>query len=193
MKKQILTLLTFILLPFLSIAQSNSTGFTLTPNGFISSADSTKNYIVVESPGKSQQDLYKKSLIYLSGLYVSPKEVLSTIDNETITINAVAKNAIKMKHLWLNPSWDVNYTITFQFKEGKLKISDPTINRMSTNTGDIFRTATVNPGDGQNNKEIFNRKGILKLKDGKENLETMINKYITDYITGINSTKQDNW
>ncbi|NQX42538.1 protein of unknown function [Pedobacter steynii] len=193
MKKQILTLLCVALFPFLSSAQDKASEFTLTSNGFINSADSTKNYVVVDMQGKSQQDLYKKSLIYLSGLYVSPKEVLSTIENESITVNSTAKNAIKMKVLFLNPSWDVNYTITFQFKDGKLRIADPTVNRMYTTTGDVSRTATINPSDGQNNKEIFNRKGVLKEKDGKENLEKLINKFVANYIAGINSAKQDNW
>ena len=70
MKKQILTLLCVALFPLLSSAQDKTPEFTLTPNGFINSADSTKNYVVVDVQGKSQQDLYKKSLIYLSGLFV---------------------------------------------------------------------------------------------------------------------------
>ena len=188
--KKILTLL--ICIPFYAFSQSHD-GFKLTSQGFISSSDSTKNYIVVEALGKSQAELYKKTMLYLSGIYVSPKEVLSTVEGEAITVNAIAEKAVKMKVLYLNPSWDVNYTITFQFKDGKVRILQPSINSLATRTGDIYRTAHISGGSGPNHKEIYNRKGELKQKDGRENLELMINAYVDAAVKGITSSKQDNW
>ncbi|MFC4212160.1 DUF4468 domain-containing protein [Pedobacter lithocola] len=185
------SLVLFLALSNAAVAQDKQT-FSLTSKGFVSSTDTTKNYLVYELPGKTQNELYKKSLIYLSGLYASPKDVLSTIENESITVNAIAPKAIKMKVLYLNPSWDVNYTITFQFKEGKLRISEPNINKISTYTGDVYRTASIYPQSGTNNKEIFNKKGILKQEDGKQNLETYINGFIENYIKGT-FAKGDNW
>jgi hypothetical protein len=167
--------------------------FKLTPLGFVSDVDSTKNYVVTEAPGSTQAQLYKSALLYLSSLYVSPKEVLSTIENESITVNAIATKAIKMKVLYLNPSWDVNYTVTFQFKDGKLRILQPSINRITTQTGDVYRTASVIGGSGSNHKEIYNKKGELKQKDGKQNLELMINAYVSAASKGILAAKNDNW
>ncbi len=180
---------------FLSLVSltSYSQSFNLTPSGFVSSADSTKNFIVVDAAGLSQAQLYKHSMLYLSSLYVSPKDVLSTIDNESITVNAIAKKAIKMKVLYLNPSWDVDYTITFQFKDGRMRILQPSVNGMNTFTGDLYRTASIRGGSGRNHKEIYNGKGELKQKDGKENLELFINSYLHTAATGIIAVKEDKW
>jgi hypothetical protein len=182
-----------LLLPLLAIPFLGNAQIRLTSNGFVSETDSTKNYIVVEAPGISQANLYKKTLVYLSGIYVSPKEVMSTVDNESITVNAIAAKAIKMKVLYLNPNWDVNYTIGFQFKDGKIRIGQLSINKLTTRTGDIYRTGDIGPGDGPNHKEIYNKKGELKQKDAKEGLEAYFNNYIYNLKKGVLSTKQDNW
>lgn len=174
--------------PFLAEAQ-----FKLTSSGFISSTDTTKNYIVIEAPDATQADLYKKTLLYLSSLYVSPKDVISVIENESITINAVSERAIKMKVLYLNPSWDVNYTINFLFKDGRIRMSQPSINNLSTRTGDVYRTASVSGGNGSNHKEIYNKKGVLKEKDGKENLELFINNYVSGITKNTLSSQQEEW
>lgn len=163
--------------------------FSLTNKGFVNTTDTSKDHLIIELPAHSKNDLYKKSLIYFSGLYVSPKDVLSTVENESITINGVEKNGIKMKVNWLNPSWDVNYTFNVQFKDGKIKFNQPVINKMTTTTGDIFRTATVfYQGTG---KEIFNKKGELKIEEGKVALEEYINNFINLYLKSLN--KKDDW
>lgn len=185
----------YIISLFLSLVSltSYSQSFTLTPEGFVSAADSTKSFIVVDATGLTQAQLYKRALLYLSSLYVSPKDVLSTVENESITVNAVAERAVKMKVLYLNPSWDVNYTVTFQFKDGRMRIFQPSINGMNTKTGDVYRTASLNGGKGPNHKQVYNNKGELKQKDGKENLEQFINAYIQAAAAGIISAKEDNW
>lgn len=187
--KSIFASVLFCLVSLTSFSQS----FKLTPAGFVSAADTTKTFIVIDAAGSTQAQLYKKALLYLSSLYVSPKDVLSTVDNESITVNAIAERAIKMKVLYLNPSWDVNYTITFQFKDGRMRVFQPSINGMNTRTGDVYRTASVIGGNGRNHKEVYNGKGELKQKDGKENLEQFINAYIQTAATGIVSGKEDNW
>lgn len=182
-----------LLLPCITWAQDK---FELTFNGFRNAADTTKDYVVIDIPNLDKATLYKNAMIYLSKQYVSPKDVLSTVDNESITINAVSQNAVKIKHLYLNPSWDVNYTITLQFRDNKVRVSEPSLNKISTRTGDIFRTVSINPytGNGMNNKEIYNKKADLKLEDAKKNLEAFVNTYIENLNKGITSTNnQEEW
>ncbi|HEY1025306.1 MAG TPA: DUF4468 domain-containing protein [Sphingobacteriaceae bacterium] len=191
MKRQLLLML--LLLPCITWAQDK---FELTFNGFRNAADTTKDYVVIDIPNLDKATLYKNAMIYLSKQYVSPKDVLSTVDNESITINAVSQNAVKIKHLYLNPSWDVNYTITLQFRDNKVRVSEPSLNKISTRTGDIFRTVSINPytGNGMNNKEIYNKKADLKLEDAKKNLEAFVNTYIENLNKGITSTNnQEEW
>jgi hypothetical protein len=95
-----------------------------------------------------------------------------------------------MKVLYLNPSWDVNYTITFQFKDGRMRVFQPSINGMNTRTGDVYRTASVIGENGPNHKEVYTGKGELKQKYCKENLEQFINAYIQTAAAGIVSRKR---
>jgi hypothetical protein len=89
--KSIFAPLFFCLILLTSFSQS----FKLTPAGFVSAADTTTTFVVIDAAGATQAQLYKKALLYLSSLYVSPKDVLSTVDNESITVNAIVERAIK--------------------------------------------------------------------------------------------------
>ncbi|HXH99229.1 MAG TPA: DUF4468 domain-containing protein [Sphingobacteriaceae bacterium] len=185
---KILTAILFFCLPIFCQAQ-----FSLTSSGFVSASDASQTYVVFDAPGTNQQELYKKALIYLSGLYTSPKDAISPIDGEAITVNGFAKDAVKMKVLYLNPSWDINYTLSFQFKDGKMRVMQPSFNQIRTRTGDIYRTASILPNAGQNNKEIYNRKGELKDPAAKAALETFINNFINVSIQAINKPSDNNW
>lgn len=188
MTMKILATILFFCLPVLCQAQ-----FTLTSAGFVASADSSQTYVVFDAPGTTQAELYKKALVYLSGLYASPKNAISPIEGEAITVNGFAKDAVKMKVLYLNPSWDINYTFTFQFKDGKMRVMQPSINKISTRTGDIYRTASILPDSRSNNKEIYNKKAELKDAAAKASLEAFINNFINTSVQAINKPSDKNW
>lgn len=177
MKKLFILLM---LLPFLGFSQK----LKLSPNGFVNSTDSTKNYIVLDFEGKSKSDLYKASQLYFSKIYVNPKEVMTLIDGESITLNGIDKQAIKMKFLYLNPSWDVNYTSNYEFKDNKVKVSIH-INRISAMVGS-------NPPTVKNSFDFFNKKGVLTNDKGAKSVEDYFNSVLDKYIIGINA-KNDNW
>ena len=85
----------------------------VTPERFALQADGTmlandKSYIVVEFPDKTKSELYSDILVSLSAMYVSPKDVLSVVENESNTINGYAKECL---HYGMNIV-SVNYSIT---------------------------------------------------------------------------------
>ena len=98
--------------------------FELTSHGFVSTQDTTKLFSIYYYEGKSQSELYKKALVYINTLYVSPKDVISNVENETITINGVAKSTIRQNSL--SPRFDMNYTIVLMFKDNRIRIDAPT-------------------------------------------------------------------
>ena len=98
------------------------------PDKFALQADGTmvandKSYIVVEFPGKTKSELYSDILVSSSAMYVSPKDVLSVVENESITINGYAKECL---HYGMNIV-SVNYSITILFKDGKIRINSPQV------------------------------------------------------------------
>jgi hypothetical protein len=102
-----------------SIAQQPAPTMELRENGF-SGADSTKNYVVIEVPKVSKADLYKKTLTFINGLYNDPQHVVTTVDGESLTVNAKT-DAIH----GVNPSYKypTSYSIVIEFKEGKIKFA----------------------------------------------------------------------
>lgn len=50
---------TILIIALVSFAKAQIQTFKLTPFGFINSADSSKNYVVINIDGKSKAELYK--------------------------------------------------------------------------------------------------------------------------------------
>jgi hypothetical protein len=105
--------------------------FTLPPNGFVSAEK--KAYLIVDVPAAKQAELYKNTLSALSTMYNSPKEVLSLVDGESISLHAYEKQVITDKVKSSNPlkgkityKYDLSYTLSIQFKDGKIRFNSPT-------------------------------------------------------------------
>ena len=104
--------------------------FTITPNGFVS--DKKEQFVVIEMPKEKQAVLYQNFLAGLSTIYKNPKEVLSLVEGQSITITAYEEKVITNKvRLVLTQigkttlKYDVSYTLSIQFKDGKIRINSP--------------------------------------------------------------------
>lgn len=172
MEKKLAFLLILITTSIFSFSQTNK--FILTEGGFKNDSDQTKDYIVLEFPGKSQADLFKSVLIFANSSFVSPKDVISKVDNESITINGFAKNAVRRTNSHV---FDLNYTLNIMFKDGKIRIAAPSINKISTYTTkeqEMYLQGGTDAFAGSY-FSIFNKKGEVKLEKAKEDLETYFN------------------
>lgn len=180
MKKTLL----FIVICFAAI-QTTSAQFSLTPNGFINPDSPDNNYVVYEFTGKSQQEIYDAAIAYLYSIYVNPDAVLSTAQNNSITINAFTNNAIQFaKKVYC----DMTYSLSLQIKDGKLRINAPYVVSMRNSALDLdcyvrgrelfFKTC------------VFNLKGKLLNEMALNSLEAFFENYISNLLTGIKA--QDN-
>lgn len=175
MKKLIL----FIM--FFNIFTMFSQKFELTPNGFVDSEDHTKNYLVLEFPNKTKEDLFKETLIYLNKTYFSPQDIISTVENETITITAVSSTLIRA----MISEFYNQYSITLSFKDNKVKIDSPNVN-LFTKTG--YKLYISNGNDN-----VFNKKGQINYKRAKEGLELFANNFVLTYKLGMTTEKDTDW
>ncbi len=124
MRKLVNVLTLLLLTQTASLAQY----FTLTPNGFVSEDNS--DYIVVDFPGIRKDELYTNVLNALNTIYLNPKESLSVVEGESITINAYESKIIPSRvQVTLFSSkifqHDLSYTLSILFKDEKIRINSP--------------------------------------------------------------------
>src|SRR5690606_30506187 len=93
------SLLTIICLLWISGTAFGQKYFELTPDGFVNSTDHSSLYVVVDMAGKDQESLYKDALLAISSFFRSPKDVISTVENEMITVNGYQSKAIRRNKL----------------------------------------------------------------------------------------------
>jgi hypothetical protein len=170
---------------------SQSTDFKFTKEGFT-------DYVVIPIDGKTQADLYKKTLEWVQVTYNTPKEVLKgEIENDYIRIEGVTKNGLCMKTLGLNTCNMVKYQIEISFKDGKYKFDvikvEQYLNPSQYSSGgwsEVPIETTV---------YAYKENGDIRnvFKQYPENLETIFNtlndslkKFIT---TNTTTTKTKDW
>lgn len=175
-----ITILIFVFaFSFTSFAQ-DSIYFSLTTSGLVNVSDSTKDFIVMSFPEKSQSELYNAVLKYATTSYVSPQDVISKIENEVITINGVSVDLVY---------FIINYTLIIEFKEGRMRIMVPTINKITGQFMSSFNVPLIGQPVG-----IYNYKGKLKMGEVKSGIENLFNKMIKNIEDCvINTNKEDDW
>ena len=186
--KKVITLLSCALMAVCGFAQ-NEPQYELTPNGFTNGTD--KDYIVIEADGSlSQKELFEKTQTYLASKFVSPQDVISAFNENTITINWTShvfyKVAIgKMEAV-------VNYTTTFLFKDGRVRINNPSINSITCLDG---KNSPMKLIEEFFTIGIFTSKGKERRPEVKTAVEENINAFLSDYVDFLTSKQdaEDDW
>lgn len=187
-------LLTFIALVGLIFGANAQDKFVLSPDGFISSADSTKNYIVVDAKGE-QAKLYQSVKGAVLSLFRSPKDVLSEAAPDMLTINGFVKEGIKVpRPLGLKMTYDVNFTLVFRFKDGKIRIDAPSFVCQNTSMGnqtvELLIRGSRNYGLGSTVvNTIYNKKGDKYEAKPKKAMEDFCAELINKILSA--TTNQD--
>lgn len=176
MKKTFLALI-IALVPALAIAQ-----LELTPKGFQSMRDG-KGFVVLDSE-KSQQELFNESLTYLNGLFENPVNSISKVDGHSITVNGFSPRTVRSRYKKLKYTYDLDYSVTFEFKEGKVKYEV-----ISWQAGPL-----VNVGDYKalkNTYGVYSDSLELQNEAAKESLESFFNGFLTLYDQSV--LKKEDW
>lgn len=184
MKKMLILL--FVLLSINSHAQ-----FSLTKEGFINTEDNAKNYVVIEFEDMPKDELYLRTLKYVTSTYKSAKDVVSKVDNEMITLNGSEPNKILAKTI----RYDISYNVTISFKDNKIKIDAPTFECSSFSGGKPYRL-TMSGSNGGFGSEVtiglFKKNGEASLKNTIIEIESFFNGLVSGIKGSINGN-QDEW
>ncbi|NJB36376.1 hypothetical protein [Croceivirga sp. JEA036] len=159
----------------------------LTPYGL---THKDQDYLVLTTD-QDAQTLYQITLDYLHGLYTHPDRAISVIPGERITVNAQAPNSIHRNGLHV---FNMEYTLAFRFKDGKVRVDAPSF-ILTTYTDKLQQLHIVWEKmslDGSN-LGIYGKKGKLKSKRAKTDLEQYFNNYILAFKNHLNNPQDNNW
>lgn len=191
-------LLTAIAIVGMVLGVNAQTKFTLSPNGFINSADSAKNYVVVDATGEQAQ-LYQSIKGAVLSLFRSPKDVLSEASPDMLTINGFVEDGIKVpRPLGLKMTYDVNFTLVFRFKDGKIRIDAPSFVCQNTSMGDktveLILRGGKNYGFGSTVvNSIYNKNGTKFEEKPKKAVEDFFEELIDKILSARISNEENKW
>ena len=177
--KRLVLLSVLAMMTLVTSAQSR-VNFTLnTRCEYIIHKDSVKTYYVFPYEGESQSALYNKALIGVTKTFVSAKDVVSKVENSMISINStyhfdeyLAGGIVKM-------SYDVNYVVELEFKDGKIKVNAPTIVSIRSNGRNADIRDCILTTDG-------------RLSRGWTNY-LFVNDVINNILANIKTSSNDDW
>ena len=164
----------------------------VTPEGL--KLENEAEFLVYDIENKSKENIYNNVLLYISQKYVSPKDVISKFENESITINAITDIKVgetnaggKLLKSWNSPIYgSLNYTISILFKDNKLRVNIPNVNSIWYLGSRIYfkgnRLVTSN---------IFNNKEKLTNPFLKNSIEEFFNNFIHEIVTNARGDNKD--
>lgn len=115
MQRLVLTL--FTLTFFALIAQCQ---WLIIPEGVLVDSITGKPYRIENQDG-SQAELYKKILKNVHTMFASPNDVVSTIENELISVRGVTETHIK--YMGINGLLEPTISVKVEFKDGRIRVS----------------------------------------------------------------------
>jgi len=193
--KKLLVLNTLMLCSVCSFSQNY---FTLGESGLFPSANKDAKYIVIDKEG-TQTELFNTIKSFVNNFFVSPKDVISEVNNDMITINGVSTKDIVAKKGFGYVDIKMNYTIVFHFKDGKIRIDVPSINSMTGESrtlggqlGSLYVLTYTKSDhiDGSRDRIIIFDKGKVKNQYAKDNIEQFFNNFIDKALKYKNPTTE---
>ena len=159
--------------------------FVLTPNGL--KCENDNNYIIIEIENKTKEELFDNAHLFATSSFVSPHDVISVSGKEQITLNGVV-SGIEWKSI-LKQQCSVNFTITMLFKDNRIRIDVPSINKIYTSGAELFLVQpNVMVSDG-----IFKKNGKIYSPQTKNGIERFFNKFVIDLEQYIVQNKHSDW
>ena len=149
-----------------------------------------QSHYVIEVEGKSQKELYDLSKLYFTKVYKSASNVLSEAAPSLMTINAKEPKAVHRNKFHV---FDMAYSFTVQFKDGKVRCAAPaiTLTTFTSSAGSQTLKLVSKNSLGGGTLGIWSPKGKLKSKLAKADIE----KFFKVLFTGLEKTLKegDEW
>lgn len=182
--KKIILLLVFLVTSF---GYSQDSDFKLTKESFT-------DFVIVPVGGKTQSELYKKTLEWVSYSFKEPGEVIkANIENEYIRIEGFSKDLICYSYMGKRCG-DTRYEIEISFKDGKYKFDVLSISEYNNMSKSIMWTNF----EINNTASYFDKKGeakssykfiVTRIPEYFNNLNLNLKEFLIS--DGVSSKKND--
>lgn len=180
------------LLPLMAAAQF----FTITPNGWKNAQEPSLDYVVIPMEG-TQAELFQKAKTAVTATYKSAKDVMSFNEPDIINISGYT-DCISEKHMGMLFVFGMRYTMQILFKDGKVRFNAPDAYNAEYVNGARASYYSLTPGSTGmfgNTVYMFDKKGKLKKKDQKKQVEDYFNGLVAQIVEMMKNggTVSDDW
>ena len=177
---------------------ANAQTFELTAHGFVDSANTTNDYIIVPFEEKSQMEIYNLAMAAMGKCFVSPKDRISKVEYSQLNINGTIPNVTYLNRMGMKLYFDLYFNLILEFKDGRMKINGPIINDIVRDApfGDkhhMFLTESERGSAISGHKALFKNNGKVNEKKHKENIERAMNSFVSRIVSEMNSAINSNW
>lgn len=181
-------LLLLLVVPLSLIGQS----FNVTPNGLRDKDNLEKSYLVLSFEGKTAKQLYDKAFRYMNETQNNPDaSTRSNIQSEYLRYKTLIIDGIRYKQGYLKLAINIEYQVDLKFKDGKIKYELLNI-KMPARDNNYSLVFSAGKLDGY--YIVYDNKGKLYKKEAKDDLETLFNSRVKDFIDYINKDESnDDW
>ena len=147
--KKVLWLLVFVY----GVSFGQETDFKFEKEGFT-------DFVITECPGKTQYELYKKSIDWLAVTFKNPKEVLKAqIENDYIRFEGSSPVLVTITNL-MTFNYPTTYQVEVSFKEGKYKFDVTEIKYY--NAPSKYGVGGWYDFNINDTTEYYNKKGVIR-------------------------------
>ena len=167
--------------------------FTLTANNFVNKADETKNYVVVEKPEKTKEQLFIDVKKFVSATYKGLKfDGYNEVPNEQIVLDVRNEQGSNAKVFGMSLfSGFVSIRYEMNFKDGKFMIK-PTFQKAETFSNNKTSTIYLTGGNFMQGS-IFNKNGGVSLKQIYEMAVKTNDEFVSNLIKGLENNSSNDW
>jgi len=170
-------------------------GFTqslsVTPDGLKNRDDVSKSFVVINVEGLNSQALYDNALKYINKTYKNPDKVIKgNIKGEYLSFVTHVSDFLVYNNSGAKIPISANYRTELHFKDNKVKFEIIELEM----PGPSPSYEVIFSGGAMQGYIIYNKKGVLKKEETKNNIETYFNSYIEDLendLKGINSESEE--
>ncbi|MEN2436837.1 hypothetical protein AAH994_15595 [Weeksellaceae bacterium A-14] len=167
--------------------------FKLTANNFVSKADETKNYEVIEKPGKTKEQLFTEVKKYVTASFKGLKfDGYNEVANEQIVLDVRNEQESNAKMFGMSLfSGFVSIRYEMNFKDGKFMIR-PTFQKAETYSNNKTNTIYLTGGNFMQGS-VFNKKGEVSLKQIYEMAVKTNEEFVSNLVKGVENNSNSDW
>lgn len=158
--------------------------FILTENNYKVKEDMSKNYIVLDFPGKTKVELFTLINKYIAYEYKESMEKgYKEIQNEQIVIDALSQSS---RTIFINKKgpnvWKVLNRYEINFKDDKIMVRPVFLNLTNTDVDSTMQLGA-----------FFNSRGILRLENASYFTEALVNTFVKNIKNAVTNKKDNDW